>query len=81
MQQDDYVIVTKAGDLRFSREVQHDKDGPRSDEGEVIGRVIEVRDPPADSIVELYSYRSAPNITPPRASVGTLREQYASGTA
>ncbi len=76
MQQGDTVVVTKGGQLRFLSQtaiIQEQQNG--NDTGEIIGHVVDLRDPPEDSIVALQP--PEPNVDPVLATVGTVREKYA----
>lgn len=71
MQQGDTVVVTKAGELRF---LSHKAIEEQGDAGEIIGYVVDLRDPPEDSIVALQP--PEPNVDPVLATVSTVREKY-----
>jgi hypothetical protein len=74
MQKNDLVVLTSSGELRF---VAPDRQGQgEGDDGDdqIIGTVVDVRDPAEDSIIALRTEQ--PNISPPFARLAEVREQY-----
>jgi hypothetical protein len=74
MQKDDMVLLTSAGELRF---IPPDRQGQaEGDDGDdqIIGTVVDVRDPAEDSIIALRT--SIPNVSPVLARLAEVREQY-----
>ena len=74
MQKDDMVVLTSAGELRFiAPDTQGQAEGDDGDD-QIIGTVVDVRDPSEDSIIALRT--SIPNVSPVLARVAEVREQY-----
>ena len=74
MQKDDMVVLTSAGELRFiAPDTQGQVEGDDGDD-QIIGTVVDVRDPSEDSIIALRT--SIPNVSPVLARLAEVREQY-----
>jgi hypothetical protein len=67
MNDSDYVYVNKQGGLSY-----HAEEG--FEQQKSIGRIVELRDPPGDSVVEIWPDED--NIAPFFATLGTLWQQY-----
>ncbi len=76
MQAGDFVVVTRGGEFHFIPGGAQDENSIKAAEklGRVIGVVVEVRDPPDNSVVSVRIAQKG--VEPPRATVGTLRRIY-----
>ena len=74
MQKGDLVVLTSAGELRFiAPGGQGQAEGDDGDD-QIIGSVVDVRDPSEDSIIALRTDEA--NIAPALARLAEVREQY-----
>ena len=71
----DIVFVTERGELRFLSREEHGRRG-HEDTGDarMVGTVVDVRDPPEDSIIQLEP--PEPNMVGPTTTLATLREKF-----
>ena len=74
MQKKDLVVLTSSGELRFIAPGGQEQTEDDGGEDQIIGSVVDVRDPDEDSIIALRTEQ--PNISPPLARLAEVREQY-----
>ena len=74
MQKNDLVVLTSSGELRFVAAGRQGQGEGDDGDDQIIGTVVDVRDPAEDSIIALRTEQ--PNISPPLARLAEVREQY-----
>ncbi len=74
MQKNDLVVLTSSGELRFVAPGGQEQGEGDDGDDQIIGTVVDVRDPSEDSIIALRT--SIPNVSPVLARLAEVREQY-----